>query len=69
MIRIIFFLIFLNLPNYLSGQNFKRVESIIGLGILEENNGVAVADYDKDLDLDLFIVAKAKDNAPGNERS
>lgn len=43
-------------------QNFERAESIAGLGILEENNGVAVADYDGDNDLDIFVIAKAKDN-------
>ena len=45
------------------GQNFERVETIIGLEVLEDNNGVAVADYDNDNDLDIFVVAKAKDNA------
>ncbi|MDH7914592.1 FG-GAP-like repeat-containing protein [Winogradskyella sp. SYSU M77433] len=48
--------------NYVSAQTFERVENIVGLGILEENNGVAVADYDGDNDLDIFVVAKAKDN-------
>ena len=42
-------------------QSFERVETIAGLGVLAENNGVAVADYDGDNDLDLFVVAKAKD--------
>lgn len=50
------------------GQNFERVEDIIGLEILEENNGVAVADYDGDNDLDIFVVAKAKDN-PNSAKS
>lgn len=45
-----------------NSQIFNRVEDIAGLGILEENNGVAVADYDGDNDLDIFVVAKAKDN-------
>lgn len=43
-------------------QSFVRVENQTGLGLLAENNGVAVADYDGDNDLDIFIVAKAKDN-------
>ncbi|WP_194768102.1 FG-GAP-like repeat-containing protein [Tamlana sp. I1] len=47
--------------NILSAQIFERFEHISGLGIMEENSGVAVADYDGDLDLDIFIVAKAKD--------
>lgn len=42
-------------------QNFERVETIAGLSVLTENNGVAVADYDGDLDLDIFIVAKGKE--------
>lgn len=52
----------------LSGQSFDRVEDIIGLGMLEDNNGVAVADYDNDNDLDIFIVAKAMDDE-NNESS
>ena len=43
-------------------QSFQRVESIVGLEVLEENNGVAVADYDGDNDLDIFVVAKAIDD-------
>ena len=48
----------------LSAQSFENIESLIGLSGLEDNNGVAVADYDNDQDLDFFIVAKAKE---GNE--
>ena len=43
-------------------QNFNRIENLIGLDILAENNGAAVADYDGDLDLDIFVVAKSKDS-------
>ncbi len=50
-------------------QTFDRVEKIIGLGILEENNGAAVADFDGDLDLDIFVVAKAKDSNKSNSKS
>ncbi|WP_299097827.1 FG-GAP-like repeat-containing protein [uncultured Winogradskyella sp.] len=53
---------------FLNGQSFERVESLVGLGILEDNNGVAVADYDGDNDLDIFVVAKAKDNL-NNEKT
>ncbi len=56
----VFLLFFLS--NRIYSQNFERSESIVGLGILEENNGAAVADYDGDNDLDIFVVAKAKDN-------
>ncbi|MDB9782807.1 VCBS repeat-containing protein, partial [Winogradskyella sp.] len=48
-------------------QIFERVETIIGLDILENNNGVAIADYDGDNDLDIFVVAKAKDNSNNPE--
>ncbi len=44
-----------------SAQQFRRIENEIGLGILEENSSVAVADYDGDFDLDVFIVAKSGD--------
>ncbi len=40
-------------------QTFDQIESIAGLGVLQENNGVAVADYDGDNDLDIFVVANA----------
>lgn len=45
-----------------TAQTFNRVEAVVGLGVLEENNGVAVADYDGDNDLDIFVVAKAPDD-------
>ena len=43
-------------------QTFERIESTVGLEILQENNGAAVADYDGDNDLDIFVVAKSKDD-------
>ncbi|WP_431159185.1 FG-GAP-like repeat-containing protein [Winogradskyella poriferorum] len=43
-------------------QTFERVESTIGLGVLQHNNGVAVADYDGDNDLDIFVVANGVEN-------
>ena len=46
----------------LIAQSFQRVESIVGLEVLSENNGAAVADYDGDNDLDVFVVAKASDD-------
>ena len=45
-----------------TAQTFNRVEAVVGLGVLAENNGVAVADYDGDNDLDIFVVAKAPDD-------
>lgn len=42
-------------------QTFERIDTVSGMGILEENNGVAVADYDGDFDLDIFVVAKGKE--------
>lgn len=47
--------------NFLHAQTFERIETVAGLGVLEKNNGVAVADYDGDNDLDLFVVAREKD--------
>ena len=44
------------------GQTFEHVENSVGLDFFEQNNGIAVADYDGDNDLDIFVVAKAKDN-------
>jgi hypothetical protein len=45
-----------------NAQSFERVENVVGLGVLQENNGAAVADYDGDNDLDIFVVAKSIDN-------
>ena len=44
-------------PQILVSQIFDSVENAVGLGVLRENNGFAVADYDQDNDLDLFVVA------------
>jgi len=62
-IRFIFvaFLLFFIFQD-VNAQTFNRVENTVGLGVLRENNGVAVADYDGDNDLDIFVVAKAKDD-------
>ncbi len=54
-----FFLIFFTTRT--TSQTFVRAETYTGLDTLEENHGVAVADYDNDLDLDVFVVAKEKD--------
>ncbi|MAW95424.1 MULTISPECIES: FG-GAP-like repeat-containing protein [unclassified Leeuwenhoekiella] len=54
--------------NICLSQQFERVETLIGLGNLEENNSVSVADIDGDYDLDIFVVAKAKDKS-GVEKS
>lgn len=43
-------------------QTFDRIENVVGLGGLEKNNGVAVADYDGDNDLDIFVVANEIEN-------
>jgi hypothetical protein len=61
----LFSLIFSSLftNNTLVAQNFDSVASVVGLGVLEGNNGVAVADYDGDNDLDIFVVANGIDNA------
>ncbi|WP_339625842.1 FG-GAP-like repeat-containing protein [uncultured Winogradskyella sp.] len=60
-------LFFLTFSIGVQAQSFERVETIIGLDILEDNNGVAIADYDGDNDLDIFVVAKAKDNSNNPE--
>jgi hypothetical protein len=48
---------------YVNSQTFERIEDIAGLGILQKNNGVAVADYDGDNDLDIFVVANGIENS------
>ncbi|WP_323789334.1 FG-GAP-like repeat-containing protein [Psychroserpens sp.] len=52
---------FLCCTQSLLAQIFDRVEVFSGFGDLENNNGVAVVDYDADLDLDIFVVAIKKD--------
>ncbi len=59
---IIFTVINFFLCSNMSAQVFERIELAAGFGILEENNGVSVADYDGDLDLDIFVVAVGYDN-------
>ncbi|MCX7551912.1 FG-GAP-like repeat-containing protein [Xanthomarina sp. F2636L] len=54
-------LIFLCFTFHVSAQIFERAESISGLGNLEQNNGVAVADFNGDNAMDMFVVAKAID--------
>ncbi|SDS69693.1 FG-GAP-like repeat-containing protein [Winogradskyella sediminis] len=59
-LSLIFILLFIAENGF--AQEFIHVENTVGLGVLEENNGVAVADYDGDNDLDVFVVAKAQDD-------
>ncbi|WMI65210.1 FG-GAP-like repeat-containing protein [Aestuariibaculum sp. YM273] len=59
---------FIIFNNYLSAQNFNRIETVAGLQGLEENNAVAIADYNKDGFLDVFVVAAGKDE-DGVEKS
>ncbi|WNH08383.1 CRTAC1 family protein [Thalassobellus suaedae] len=53
--------IFILCISSLKAQNFTRIESVAGLSILEENNGVSIADYNRDGYLDVFVVALGKD--------
>ena len=57
---LIFILLFMAENGF--AQEFIHVENTVGLGVLEENNGAAVADFDGDNDLDVFVVAKAQDD-------
>ena len=52
----------------INSQNFEHIENVAGLGILEQNSGAAVADYNGDGLLDLFVVAKSLDQ-DGIERT
>lgn len=45
----------------LKAQTFERVENVAGLGVIEKNNGLAVADFNQDGHLDVFVVARDKD--------
>ena len=57
---IFLFLVF-SFMTRVNSQTFE-LPNIIGLENIENNNGVAVADYDGDNDLDVFIVANAVEN-------
>ncbi|PWI31297.1 hypothetical protein DI383_01090 [Flavobacteriaceae bacterium LYZ1037] len=54
-------LIFICFSLQVTAQVFERAEAISGLGSIEQNNGVAVADYNGDNAMDIFVVAKAID--------
>ena len=56
-----YFVVMLCATHFLNAQNFNRVEVVSGFGGLQNNNGVAVVDYDADLDLDIFVVALKQD--------
>ena len=66
-LRLLTFLFLVCLNSKSQSQTFERVEDIVGLGVLENNNGVAVADYDGDNDLDIFVVAIAKDDSSNSK--
>ncbi|MGY0391892.1 FG-GAP-like repeat-containing protein [Bizionia sp. KMM 8389] len=54
-------LLFLTIISQSSAQVFQRAEAVSGLGNLEQNSGVAVADFDGDNAMDIFVVAEAID--------
>ncbi|AXP82190.1 ASPIC and UnbV [Mariniflexile rhizosphaerae] len=60
-IAFILFCFLFSLNNHLKAQSFSRIETFANLNKLEENNGVAIADYNKDGYPDLFVVAALKD--------
>ena len=49
------------ITSQVKAQVFEQAQNISGLGGLQNNNGVAVADFDNDMDLDIFVVALAQD--------
>ena len=51
-----FFYIFFFIINSIFSQQFRDASNYADLNIYEDNNGVAIADYDQDGDLDIFIV-------------
>ena len=61
-----FIIVFLFQP--INSQVFEHAENVAGLSVLEQNSGVAVADYNGDNLLDLFVVAISLD-AEGIERT
>ncbi|WP_439132205.1 FG-GAP-like repeat-containing protein [Polaribacter sp.] len=53
--------LFFQYNNPIYAQTFQQIQDVSGLSVLEQNNGIAVADYDGDLDLDIFVVGARKD--------
>ncbi|WP_417291637.1 FG-GAP-like repeat-containing protein [Corallibacter sp.] len=54
-------LAFLSFFNQIYGQTFERAEIVSGLGILEQNSGVSVVDYNGDNVMDIFVVGEGID--------
>ncbi len=52
---IVLFLAFSACQNKAGAQAFTRIDSLVGLDIVRNNNAVSVADYDLDGDLDIFF--------------
>ena len=61
-LNVLYYLSFIVFIPFVHAQQFEQVQDVSGLGLMRENAGVAVADYDGDFDLDLFVVAKAIDD-------
>ena len=51
-----FFYIFFFIINSIFSQQFRDASNYADVNIYEDNNGIAIADYDQDGDLDIFIV-------------
>jgi len=46
------------ISQFIYSQQFRNINEISGLGDVNRNNGVSVADFDQDGDLDIFIVSQ-----------
>ena len=64
-----FFYTFFFITSCVFSQQFRNASNYSDVNIYQDNNGVAVADYDLDGDLDIFIVGSFSEENNSSSQS